>query len=308
MKALIHFGLPKVGSSSIQEFLKINRQTLQARGIRYAPFNPDFGSQYELAATGVVGAGRGIMDQPARLVLGLRSAADDPAYVERYRNFLDSALPTWPEALFVASSEHIQPWLHTAEMIGALDGFLADRFFEVRYVLYLRRQSDIMLSAYSERIKRGETLSFDTHLAGRLSALNLNRIVRQWENNVGADRLEVRLLSPDALVGGDLISDFCAVMGTERDGLIEPGRMNTALGAQEVAVRRRLNRWLPVLGTDGEPNALYFRVLSKWMRMRPRPPTPLTLTEPQRKLIEEYYAASNDRLRARRFPWRETLF
>ncbi len=308
MKALIHFGLPKVGSSSIQEFLKINRQTLLARGIRYAPFNPDFGSQYELAATGVVGAGRSIMDQPARLVLGLRTPADDLAYVERYRAFLDSALPTWSEDLFVASSEHIQPWVHTAEMIGALDRFLSDRFSEVRYVLYLRRQSDIMLSAYSERIKRGETLSFDTHLAGRLSALNYNRMVLKWEGLVGADRLDVRLLSSDALVGGDLIRDFCAAIGTERDGLIEPGRMNTALSAGEVAIRRRLNRWLPVLGKDGQPNALYFRALAKWMRLRPRPPTPLTLTEPQRKLIEEYYTQSNERLRARRFPGRKTLF
>jgi len=308
MKALVHFGLPKAGSSSIQEFLKINRQALLTRGIRYAPFNPDFGSQYELAATGVVGAGRSIPDQPARLVLGLRAPEDDLAYVERYRAFLDSALPTWSEELFVASSEHIQPWLHTAEMIGALDRFLSERFSEVRYALYLRRQSDIMLSAYSERIKRGETLSFDSHLAGRLGALNFNQMVRQWEKNIGADRLDVRLLSPDALVGGDLISDFCALMGTERDGLIEPGRMNTALGAGEVAVRRRLNRWLPVLGKDGQPNALYFRALSKWMRLRPRPPAPLTLTEPQRKLIEDYYAPSNDRLRARRFPGRKTLF
>ena len=307
MKALIHFGLPKAGSSSIQEFLKINRAALLARGIRHAPFNEAFGSQYELAATGVVGAGRRIVDAPARVALGLRSEADDLTYVESYRGFLDAALPTWSEELFVASSEHIQPWLHTAEMIRALDRFLTDRFSGVRYVLYLRRQSDIMLSAYSERIKRGETLDFDTHLTGRLMALNFNQIVRLWENAVGADRLDVRLLSPDALKGGDLIGDFCDAMGTTRDGLDEPARMNPALSAEELAARRRMNHWLPVLRKDGQPNALYFRVLEAWMR-RQRARTPLTLTEPQRTQIEDHFARSNDRLRARRFPKRKSLF
>lgn len=308
MKALIHIGLPKVGSSSIQEFLKINRTALLTRGIRYAPFNPDFGSQYELAAAGVVGAGRRIVDQPARLVLGLRTEADDPAYVERYRAFLDGALPGWTEERFVASSEHIQPWLHNAELIGALDRFLSERFSEVRYVVYLRRQADILISSYSERIKRGEKLDFDSHLAGRLKTLNFNQIVQKWENAVGADRLDVRLLSRDALVGGDLIDDFCAVMGTTREGLEEPARMNTALSVEEAALRRRLNRWLPVRRRNGDYNRVYFRILSALMRLGPRTRTPLALTDPQRAQVEEHYARSNERLRARRFVSRKTLF
>ena len=79
MKALIHIGLPKAGSSSIQEFLQMNREALAARGIRYARFDDRFGSQFELAATGVVNAGHTIVDEPARLVLGLRSPQDDAA-------------------------------------------------------------------------------------------------------------------------------------------------------------------------------------------------------------------------------------
>ncbi len=308
MKALIHIGMPKAGSSSIQEFLKINREVLSSRGIRYAPFNPDFGSQYELAATGLAGAGKGIRDGTARQVLGLNSAEDEAAYVARYRAFLDAGLAEWREDLFVGSSEHIQPWLARSETIAALDIFLRNRFDAVRYVVYLRPQADTLLSSYSERIRRGETLDFETHLQGRLKALNLNQIVKLWETAVGADRLDARLLVRDALTGGDLIHDFCAALDTPGDGLRAPGRMNTALSREEIALHRRLNRVLPVRRAGGAPNPFHLAALRGLGVFLRRPGTPLTLTNAQKAEIETHFAASNERLRARRFAQRARLF
>lgn len=308
MKAIIHIGMPKAGSSSIQEFLKINREALLARGIRYAPLNPAFGSQFELAATGVVLSGGSIRDEDARKVLQLRTPADERAYVDRYRAVLDAGLRDWAEPLFVGSSEHILPWMDTPEPIAALDAFLNARFDEVRYVLYLRAQAEHLLSSYSERIRRGETLDLATHIEKRSKHLNLNHIARRWESVVGVGRLTIRLLTRDALVGGDLIQDFCAVLGTGRDGLTAPPRMNTALSVEEIALRRRLNRWLPVRRSGGGENFAYQTALRFAGRRLPRPGTPLTLTPELRAQIDATFAHSNERLRARRFPGRTTLF
>ncbi|MCB1346035.1 MAG: hypothetical protein KDK09_12450 [Rhodobacteraceae bacterium] len=308
MRAVIHIGMPKTGSSSIQEFLKLNREALLSRGIRYAPLNPAFGSQFELAATGVVGAGQTIRDAHSRLILQLPTPQAEAAYVDRYRQFLDDGLAHWTEDLFIASSEHIQPWLHQAAMMQALDRFLTARFTDVRYVIYLRDQAELMISSWSERIRRGETLDFDTHLDGRLKALNFNWIVTKWEEAVGADRLDVRLLTRDALVQGDLIHDFCAVMGTPRAGLAEPARMNTALSTQEAAVRRRVNRWLPVRRRNGRFSPLHYGLVRALMLVRRGVLTPLTLPPEARTRIAQHFARSNERLRARRFPDRTSLF
>lgn len=309
MKALIHIGMPKTGSSSIQEFLGLNAAALAERGIRYQRFNDWLGSQFELAATGVVNGGWAIRDEPSRQVLRLRTTEDEARYVADYAAFLDARLATWTEPLFVASSEHIQPWLHRRETIQALDSFLCARFDAVRYVIYLRAQDDLLISSYSERIKRGETLTLEEHLAQRIRRLDFNRTVGLWERVLGKERLDVRLMAPGALVDGNLISDFCDVMGTPRAGLEEPGRINTSLSRDETKLRRQLNRWIAVRRRrDGRSNPLYFATLEGLKRLKGCSDAPLTLTQEQRSHIRAYHAESNERLRKRRFPERETLF
>ena len=39
MKAIIHIGTPKSGTTTIQSFLSLNRTALAEQGIRYAPYN-----------------------------------------------------------------------------------------------------------------------------------------------------------------------------------------------------------------------------------------------------------------------------
>ena len=308
MKALIHIGLPKAGSSSLQEFLRLNGPALRNRGLRHAPLDPRFGSQFELAAMGRHLTGMGIEDTAARLVLGLTGPQDLAAYAERYRRFLAEGLATWPEPLFVASCEHIHPWLTRPAPIAALHGFLQHRFEGARYVLYLRPQADVLLSAYSERIRRGERPNLQTHLDARLPRLNYSAQVVLWEGVVGADRLDVRLLTPDALTGGDLIADFCALMGTTTDGLQMPRRMNPALSREEIALRRWLNRWLPVRRADGARNPWYQRALRLALALAPKTRTPLTLTDAQRAAIDARVAPWNEALRLHRFPDRAALF
>ena len=308
MKALVHIGLPKTGSSSIQQFLWLNREALAARGLRYARFNPRLGSQMELAATALALSGAAVPQGTGRLVLGLRGDGDDAALAARFLDWLDTQRAGWPEARFVASSEHLQAWLHRPAFIRALDSFLGERFTSVEYLLYLRPQADLLLSSYSERIRRGEALSLARHLDERPRALDFDAIVTRWEEALGAGRLHLRLLHPDALTGGALIPDFCDALGLSPEGLAEPARMNPSLGAAELAFRRRLNRLLPVRLADGRRNPWDLRALALWRRMRPEADAPLALSPDQRARIEALHAESNERLRARHFPARPTLF
>lgn len=308
MKALIHIGMPKAGSSSIQAFLKINRKALAERGVRYAPLTPRFGSQYELAMTGLLRSGGQMRDAVALKVLGMKDVAAQQAYVAQFENHLAAGRERWREPLFVGSSEHVHAWLGSADQIAALDEFLRGYFDSVHYLVYLRAQEEAVLSAWSERIRRGETVDLDTHLRKRLRWLNYWKSVRLWADTVGESRVTPRLLVADALAGGELIADFCAQADIDHTGLAMPRRMNQALSAEAIALRRRLNHVLPVRNRSGRYNRLYFAALKLLGWRLPRPGGRPALTEAQRELVREACATGNEKLRARYFPERETLF
>jgi hypothetical protein len=308
MKALVHIGLPKAGSSSIQEFLKLNREALAGRGVRSAPFQPKFGSQFELGIAALDALGLPPERGMARLVTEVHTPDEARAYARRFTAFLDAGLNHWSEPLYIASSEHLAVWLNRPERVEALDRFLSARFAEVRYLVYLRPQADLVLSGYSERIRRGGSITLEAHLAEGRQAHDHLALVERWENAVGAGRLDVRLLTPATLTDGDLLTDFCAAMGTGVAGLARPPQMHGALQRGDIRFRQWLNRHLRMRRAGGGSNPLYMTALYAGRLLGLRGGAPLVLSPEQRARIEAQYATSNEALRARRFPDRPTLF
>lgn len=308
MKALIHIGTPKSGTTSIQSFLRLNQQRLIAQGFRCEPFDPTNLAQMELATVGVIRAGDTVKEANKRHALGVGDRDTQVAYVNRYEEMLREGVNKWGEETYLASGEQVHSWLSSPERITALDQFLGQFFDEVRYVVYYRPQEEFMLSTYSERIKRGEMISFEHHFNQRLRKMNYWRKVEMWTGIVGKDRFVPRLMTKDALQGGDLLDDFCAVAGIDRAPLETPPRMNLSLSAEEMALHLRLGRLVSARKASGAPNPL-FRTLFRAARVvLPRPGSKMTLTDDQRRQIREANAASNDKLRAAYFPRRTTLF
>lgn len=307
MKALIHIGIPKSGTSSLQAFLGLNRAALQVQGVLHAPFNPAFGSQFEFPVTALEACGALIRPELERRRLGLGTRAAQANYVAHYTDFLDGLLMDAGAArCFIGSSEHCHAWLKQPEQVAALDQFLSARFSEVRYLVYLRPQDELVTSSYSEAIRRGATHEFPVHLA-RHARHNHWAGLKPWRAVVGS-RLAVRLTSRDALQGGDLLADFCALAGIDSAGLLRPPRVNAALGAGELALRRRLNRLLPVLGRDGHLHPMYQFALCGLGGIARRDTAALVLTAQQRAQVLDQNHASNEKLRRRYFPERPALF
>ncbi len=307
MKALIHIGIPKSGTSSIQAFLALNRGALAAQGMLYARFNPIHGSQFELPVTALEACGDTVGPELERRRLGFASRADQSAYVGRYRDFLDRRLQTATQSLFIASSEHIHAWLDTAERVAALDAFLRQRFAEVQYLVYLRPQDELIASSYSEAVRRGASYDFQTHLT-KYNRLNHWARLKPWRAVVGRGRLHVRLTCRDALMGGTLLTDFCAVAGIDATGLRQPRRVNASLSKGEIALRRVLNRHLPVLGGDGRLHPLYRLALVGLRPLAALKPGKLRLSPMERAAILAEYQVGNEKLRKRFFADRDALF
>ncbi|TVP71119.1 MAG: hypothetical protein EA339_11000 [Rhodobacteraceae bacterium] len=307
MKALIHIGIPKSGTSSIQAFLALNRDALAAQGVLYARFNPTHGSQFELPVTALEACGDTVGPELERRRLGFASRADQSTYVARYRDFLDRRLQTAIQPLFIASSEHIHAWIDTPERIAALDAFLRQRFTEVQYLVYLRPQDELIASSYSEAVRRGASYDFQTHLT-KYNRLNHWQRLKPWRAVVGRSRLSVRLTCRDALAGGALVADFCTAAGIELAGLRIPKRANTALSQGELALRRYLNRQLPVLGRDGRLHPLYRLALLTLRPVAALRSDKLQLSPAERAAILAEHQFGNEKIRRRFFADRARLF
>lgn len=308
MKAIIHIGTQKTGTTTIQSFLALNRAALSTQGIRFEPFSPRRIAQMELGLTGIVRAG-GVLEAASKLYdMGIKGRASQAAFVDRFEASLRDGARSWPEHTYLASSEQIHAWLYNPARVTALHAVLTRHFEQVRYVVYYRPQDEFMLSTYSEAIRRGEILTLDQHIDTQLNRMNFHRRAKMWASVVGRENLSVRLFDKGALHNGDLLDDFCAVTGVDRAPLATPPHKNLSLSAEEIDLCLRLGRRTPARLRSGHPNPLYLLLKAIGQRRLPRPGTRVSLSEAQRARILAANAEGNEKLRAAFFPDRETLF
>lgn len=308
MKAIVHIGAPKTGSSTIQEFLFRNTDALATRGFRFRRNVEGRGSQYEyplaaLASIDRLLPGREEQTRYSSTDLAAHKAKGAAAMAE-----LAGSRAGWGEPAALFSSEHILPWLRTVTEVQALDQIFATHFDEVRYVLYLRNQEDLIASEYSEALKRGSNQRLQAVIGPWLQWMDHEPRVRLWEQAVGRARFDLRLLDPTFLTDGDLLTDFAGACGFALDGLEIPARVNESLSAPAAECLRILNERVPELLHDARPNPLRKGYVNHLTALTPADAPKLSLTAGQRAQVQATLGVSNERLRRDFFPQRDSLF
>lgn len=307
MKALVHIGSPKTGTSSIQRYLQHNRAALAQQGIRYQRSSVRRGSQWELPMIALMAEDKLLPNEVQRA----RYKAIDSAMQKRTFGHIPDWLRKFPgqydEPLALFSSEHMLPWLRTPDLVARMDAIFRESFDEVQYLVYIREQGDLVTSEYSERVKRGTDVTFDDFFDNRLNGLNHFRVLSRWTDVVGQDRLTVRRMDREVLKDGDLLKDFCAVCGIDFDKTEVPGRVNEALSAVGCEVMRALNTRIPELLPDGRANPLRRGLLHRVITMTDGMGK-LRLTADQAARLAQKVKHSNSRVLDTFFPDDAALF
>lgn len=307
MKAIVHIGAPKTGSSSIQEFLFLNHVRLAQQGFRFHRNVDGRGSQYEYALAAMTRTDMMIPGEVEQIRYYARTIDEQRRNSEPYVRELEKFPKRWKEPVAIFSSEHFLPWLSTPKAVSALHEMFSNIFDDVRYVVYFRSQFDSIVSSYSERVKRGLDITLDEFITRRLKRLNIFGPANRWLNVVGRENLEVRLLDRSFLHGGDVIHDFCHVCGISFDGLEMPPRVNESLSATGAECMRALNRWIPEVHPGGGENPLRKNLLDCVADLTQDGPK-LVLRRPQKARISAAVEKSNERFRKTFFPDRDVLF
>ena len=277
---LLHVGASKTGSTFLQAWMDMNRHALLEQGIWY----PEFGifrqdeRKYKQAGhADVLGnAARGESTFLDRLAEGLSLFPD-----KVHRIILSS------EAFFL--SDMAPTHLRT---------YLAD--FDVRVIVYLRRQDDWANSQYCDALGGGiadrEFLSVQQWLAAPAQAQRMDyySFVSKWETEFGRGKVEPVPYEKSQFVDNSLLADFCYRAG------VVPGRTfrlpARELGDDYVYPKSyySLMRFFNALPFPDTKHYLAFvNVVKNTIFFGSSVIKPQMLSRPQRRAILSNYAAGN---------------
>lgn len=303
-KAILHIGAEKTGTTTIQGFLKINRDQLPGLGYAYL-HTPGDKSQTSIAAYSVaddrVDFVRGELDIPIESPVA--------QFRETLRSDLKAEIDALPATVhsIIFSNEHLQSRLQTEEEIARLKTLLTPFFEAFEIVVYLRSQDELATSLYSTYVRSGgtrETILPDVDPDDLF--YNFENMLNRWASVFGDECMTVKLFLRKEMVDGDVVADFLKTCGVPpHSGFKKAPDENVALAPLALEFLRKINDEIPRY-IDGQLNPergmLDIR-LEYAFGGKGRAPT--------RDQVESFYdlfRASNDRLCKRWFPNRDTLF
>ncbi len=237
-RCVLHLGLAKTGTTSIQNFLFENRGTLLDRwDILYpGPESNHFHFQTMFSR------------QPGNLLQvrrqGITSEADARAFAARYRETFEQELArTRPDTLLL-SSEYFSS-MEAAEL-GELSDYLHSIAREVQLLVFVRDPWSFATSSAQQLIRDG------LHQGPLVFGYGYYVVLVRRFESVFATKALVR---PYIRLGSqrtDAIAEICDVLAVDRTSLVDVDRRdNPSLGYTTAAILSEINRLDPRLSADG---------------------------------------------------------
>ncbi len=308
MKAVVHIGLPKAGSSTLQDFLQLNADALSRQGFCYRRFDSVDVCQREYLSVVFAATGRNFDDPVQSVAAGMRTQAEVTDRAAALDKWIAKEIAQSDADAWLISNEFLSSVVMRFDGQAAVHDWLRARFSDVRYVIYLRDQAAWTVSMYSQKLRDGFDDRFEDHLA-KTTPRNYAKLADHWAHLVGAKNFYVRLLEPSALHEGDLIADFCNIAKIDLSALERPAANNLGYSRRCAAAVRALNaavgRVLPRQSTVSRAIRKLGRIVAE--AALNNGPT-LQLTIAQRDALMAPVANSNEALRRRWFAHRPTLF
>ena len=155
MKCVLHIGLEKTGTTSIQRALSQNRATLNQQGITLG-WPENLGNSRYLVAY--------FRQEPDDYWAsrGWQSSEDRLKRLQPLLTDLDEKIrgaAAWAE-IMILSSEHFHSRLTDENEIRALATFLRERFEAITIVCFVRPQGSTVLSLYSTALRAGHAVTY----------------------------------------------------------------------------------------------------------------------------------------------------
>ena len=306
---ILHIGLSKTGSSSIQRVLAGQRPALQDQGV-FFPHSPGWANHALLPAS--------LVNDP-RILWGFHPGTWEgmtpAARIERFRDEWRAemaSLPAWATRCII-TAEQIGGLLRADEEVERLAEFLRPHFSSVLVVVYIRRQDLHVASAYSQWLRGGVMVDPGLPEGGpeQHPEYDYGGLLDRYARAFGDAAICPRIFDRKDLVGGDVVEDFLHVAGL------------TALPVPQEAPNKNSNLGITLEGQAlllaagrhfaSKAGETIWRDTPEWRRFAEAvsehfPGRGWRPTQSQARAYMQRFAATNERARQRFFPARPSLF
>ena len=248
----LHIGSPKTATSTLQHVLASNYERLLKDGVLY-PRDMRNGDAHHLLACDLIEKYQGKPMPDIWYGSQPRAQAWKSllAEIELHKNNIHSV---------VISSEIFFP------QINNIDSILEDvcdylHGHEVRVITYLRRQDQLYSSFYNQDVKgirqwfHSAYQFYETH---QIFLQDYCTVLNSWGNVFGKGQIIIRPFEAEQWVGGDIVLDFCDLVGVKPPG--SNYRQNEdSLGETQLYLKQCLNK----VGFDKSQNDEVLKIIFK---------------------------------------------
>ncbi|MGJ0157669.1 hypothetical protein ACP0SI_01115 [Campylobacter coli] len=299
MTAYVHIGTMKTGTSSIQNFLYINRDLLQEQNYYY-PIS-------------IKNKNRLNDHNPfAHRFNAMLNKVNDSKLLYKEFNHLNNEIEKCNCGNIIISAENIQWLLNSQQKIEYFYNFLSLKFHNIKIVIYLRDVVELFISMCSQAIKDNSHTDYHSLLPyqNQKSKIlsNYQQMLQWWGSIFGKENLIVRLFDKNEFYQGDLLKDFIHSIGLEWDDKFKiPKKDNETLDLIGFELLSRINKLNPFMF-----KSRYFDIVEyfdknctngyQYISLKFQPPKEVTQS------YIDYFKESNEWVRKEFFPYKERLF
>lgn len=230
-RVFLHIGLPKTGTTYLQQVLWGNRERLGTAGLHL----PGFGHREHLWAA------LDLQERP-------RLARRHPDAPGAWARLVDEAGRQGDDVLltheFMCGASAEQARRATEAFPGA----------EVHVIVTARDAAGVVAAGWQESVKNGSTVGLDEVLAGKaaggpefsMRTWDLADVLERWTSHLPAERVHVLLMPGSDAPRDQHWRHFAEVLGVDPDAVDAPDdAVNAALGIVQIETLRLVNQHLP---------------------------------------------------------------
>lgn len=245
-KLVLHIGMAKTGTSSIQETLGSGSEQLAEQDVYYAPWKP---YNHSFMFTALF-----LRDPQKSFYYRQLSPISDESWaqeVTRLRALWHDFFESFTQGTCIVSAENLGRL--SADEISSLKDFVAPWFDELIVVAYVRDPLQALKSKWEQDVKElREPLTGQELLAKTKHQMNY-RFFERWIEAFGRDNFRLRRFEPSRFVGGNLLTDFLhtASITLQNDLVIAERESNQSLGEEGTALLLAMNARYPWYSDTG---------------------------------------------------------
>ena len=255
----LHIGTPKTATTAIQTFCNENQNALKENGYIFPVFPYDYGSIQQFRN------GHFLIDGLYGKNWRERKEAADQVFVEGFGQIYEM-FKEYDNIILSDEGIWNHSFLRDASFWKRMEGELKKGLFQLKIVVYLRRQDDFLFSWWNQQVKEGNVMAADSDWNELVETMPMIRLdyyemLEQIAGKVGKENLIVRVFEKDKLYGGNIYADFLNAVGLE---LTQNYKMisqlsNPSLTKDNIEIKRIVN----TLGVSPAANSFFRKILTE---------------------------------------------